>query len=130
PGTFGSRRRRGRYLVAMEHTLTGADTLVTLAEKYLGSPNRWQEIAEFNQLGYPYLVETKDDKKRLTHAHGYIYLERASSYTQATIKRGWRFSTAPSLMGGQIKVYEVTEDTTIPAGETKAYVYVRAIVKG
>jgi phage baseplate assembly protein W len=102
----------------------------SLALQYFGDASRWQEIADFNQLQYPYIV---DDIKELDqfYARGYLTVERATTNNSAIVRKGWIFKTKPDFfLGGVIKLYEVTEDTTFPAGVLKADVPIQSVFYG
>ncbi len=115
--------------MAVEHILTQADSLHTLAERYLGSPKRWLEIAEYNGLTEPYIVpELKD--KYANYGSGYLTVVRATYTNDLTLPKGWRFKTLPAIVGGLVRYYEVSEDTLLKAGERTGYVHVRCTVSG
>ena len=116
--------------MAVEHTLLDMDTLSTLALAYLGDATRWKEIADYNKLSYPYILQTRDDLNAF-FGSGYVTVVRANTQADVTIKKGWQFKTKPnSVTGGVAKVFLVIEDTYIPAGISVAYVPLRATVAG
>lgn len=47
-----------------KHTVVYGDTIQSIAQKETGSVNNWMEIADYNGLQYPYIVETIAHKKR------------------------------------------------------------------
>jgi len=115
--------------MAIEHRLTDADTLQSLALRYLGNADRWKEIVDFNKLSPPYIGK---DRSELYdhHASGFLIVTRTSSSHPVTIRKGWTFTTSITMMNQIPKVYEVVEDVVIPAGKDSAYVYVRCTVPG
>ena len=45
------------------HEVAYGDTLEYISQEYYGTPIRWYEIVEFNNLEYPYIVYTDEEKK-------------------------------------------------------------------
>lgn len=116
--------------MAIQHTLTDIDTLQTLAYTYLGGATRWEEIADYNHLEYPYLL-TDEDQLETLFAHGYVQITRGNYTNAVTLKAGWQFMTKTNLyINGLRKYYEVTEDTTIPAGASTWSIPCRSTVPG
>jgi phage baseplate assembly protein W len=116
--------------MAIEHTLLDMDTLPSLALQYLGDATRWKEIADYNRLEYPYLIQDKEALKGY-FGSGYITLVRANYQSGTTIKQGWQFKTkANAATGNIIKTFEVIEDTLIPAGSPIGYIPLRCTVPG
>lgn len=115
--------------MAIEHILTESDSLHSLAEQYLGDPNRWGEIVEYNGLSSPYIVQTAEEKNN-NFGSGYVLVQRATATRAITIPKGWKIHTQPSLIGGMVKTYVVTEQTTLPAGQSFGYIHVTCTVPG
>lgn len=113
-----------------EHILTQSDTLFSLAEEYLGSSIRWREIIEYNRLDAPYIVEDHSEVESLTHSHGYLRIVRSGFVSSLTIPKGWRFKTKPYFIGGVVKTFLTTEDTTVEAGVDTFYVHVQSAEPG
>lgn len=113
----------------VEHIISQSDSLHTLAEQYLGDPNRWLEIAEYNGLTEPYIVPEITDKYEY-FGSGYLKVTRANYSGDLTLPPGWQFKTLPAILGGLVRYYEVTEETLLPAGEPTGYVHVRCVVAG
>lgn len=44
------------------HIVSYGDTIQTITQKYLGDMHRWGEIAEFNNLRYPYITESLEER--------------------------------------------------------------------
>jgi len=100
----------------IEHVLTDADSLQSLALTYLKDATRWGEIADYNRLRYPYILRSKEDIKDF-FGSGYITIVRSGYQNEALIQKGWTFKTESSLLtGNTVRVFEVIEDTVIPAG--------------
>lgn len=113
--------------MARTHVISDTDTLNGIALTYLGDAARWTEIVEYNNLVYPYI----SDESYSSYASGYLKLVRANYSSSAVIRKGWTFKTKPyTLMGGIVKVYEVTADVEVPAGEDTAYAHVQCTVPG
>lgn len=113
----------------IEHIVKDYDTIYSLAEQYLGDPNRWYELVEYNTLDAPYLVTDKKAKEDI-FGNGYVTVQRTNFSSQAIIKAGWTVKTKPYLVGGQVKTFVVTEDTYVPAGFPVFQVHVRSVVPG
>jgi phage baseplate assembly protein W len=111
--------------MAIEYTLSDADTVQGLAAKYNVA---WQDIVDFNALEYPYTL-TSRDAYNLLYAGGYITVTRQLFTSALTIYAGSTFTTELDNQGIQ-KVYEVVEDTIFPAGVATGYLYVRCIIYG
>lgn len=111
--------------MATEHVLTDADTIHGLAVKY---NTDWQRIVEYNGLEYPYTLTNIQAYKSL-YAGGYVKVSRELFTSALVIYKGSTFTTELDGQGIQ-KVYEVVEDTTIPAGSAHGYVYVRCTIYG
>lgn len=45
-----------------EHIIQYGETLQSITQRYLGSMENWKSIADFNNLKYPYIVETVEEK--------------------------------------------------------------------
>ena len=46
----------------IQHVISYGDTMQGIAQQKLGDMNRWVELAQFNNLRYPYIVDTVDEK--------------------------------------------------------------------
>lgn len=114
--------------MAVEHILTESDTLHSLAEQYLGDPNRWGEIVTYNGISAPYIVSTAEEKNNV-FGNGFVRVQRTSSRAR-TIPKGWTMTTQPSIIGGSVKTFRVTEDTLLPAGQVFGYIHVTCTVPG
>lgn len=44
------------------HTISHGDTIQYIAQKYLDDMTRWVDVARFNNLKYPYIVDTNEEK--------------------------------------------------------------------
>ena len=113
----------------VEHILMQSDSLHTLAEQYMNDPSRWLEIAEYNGLTEPYIVTDILDKYE-HFGSTYLKVTRATFSSDLVLPAGWQFKTLPSILGGMVRYYEVTEDTLFPAGQSFGYVHVRCTVAG
>ena len=112
----------------VEHVLTDVDSLQSLALKYLGDATHGEEIANYNRLSYPYIVKSKEDLHDF-FGSGYITIVRANYQTAVVIKKGWTFKTRPSLLTrNTTRIFEVSEDTVIPAGVQKYSIPLRCTV--
>lgn len=47
-----------------KHIITREDTLQTISQRYTGDIQQWIRIAEYNNLRYPYLVDTTKEKEK------------------------------------------------------------------
>ncbi len=112
----------------IEHKIVDTDTIQSIAYQYLGDAKRWIEIAEYNSLEYPYILDTKEAYEQL-YANGYLTITRSLFTSSVVVYKGSQFSTKINSSGIR-KVYEVTEDTILPAGEPVGYVHVRCINYG
>lgn len=115
--------------MAIEHILTAADTLYSLAEEHLNDPNRWREIADYNGLNAPYLVGSRAEAES-RYGRGYLTVTRASFETELILPKGWTFQTKPYIIGGMVKTFVVTEQTVVPEGVATFHVHVRSTVGG
>lgn len=64
------------------------DTIQAIAQRYLGNMNNWIELAEFNNLRYPYIVDTPQEKMQNPNhlvAVGDTILVRVSNDEQTTL---------------------------------------------
>lgn len=114
----------------LEHVLTDVDSLPLLALKYLGDASRASEIADYNNLSYPYLVQ---DRAYLWNyfGSGYITAIRSSVENPLVLKKGWTFKTKPSLVtGGVVKTFKIIEDMVVPAGVQTCYIPLRCTLLG
>jgi phage baseplate assembly protein W len=111
----------------VEHILTDADSVQTLAALYYNDASRWKEIVDYNQLEYPYIISTSTAE--LYAASGYVTLTRELALSDLTVFKGSSFGSKINAEGIQ-KLYEVVEDTMIPTGQTSGYILVRSNVIG
>ncbi|WP_017814478.1 contractile injection system sheath initiator [Paenibacillus shenyangensis] len=109
----------------IEHVLNDADTIQGLSVLY-NVP--WQDIAEYNNLEYPYTMTSRQAYFEL-YAGGYVRFMRTQADSELTIAAGSQFKTEIDAQGIQ-KVYELTEDATLAAGTAEGYFYVRSMVPG
>jgi len=71
-----------------KHIIAYGDTIQSIAQKTLGDFNRWTELAQFNDLRYPYIVDTVEEKmKNPEHLRttGDTLLVRASNDEQSEL---------------------------------------------
>jgi phage baseplate assembly protein W len=116
--------------VAIAHVLSDTDTLQNLSLQYYGDMSRWTDIADYNNLAYPYVLKDKAELVEF-YASGYVTIVRADYSSDVTIKKGWTFTTKASIfVGGITKVFEVTEDVVIPAGTSTYYLPLRSVTLG
>lgn len=47
-----------------KHIVSQGDTIQGIAQSELGDMNRWMELAQFNNLRYPYIVDTVEEKMK------------------------------------------------------------------
>jgi len=114
----------------VEHRLTDIDSIQSLALRYLKDATRWGEIVDYNRLRYPYILRDKESLKSF-FGSGYITITRINYQTAVTIKKGWTFKTKSGLMtGSTVRVFEVVEDTIVPAGVPQANIPMRCTVPG
>lgn len=111
--------------MAIEHVLTDADTLRSLAMQYGVS---WEAIADYNSLEYPYTLTSKEAYNNL-YAGGYLTITRELFQSDLIFYKGSQFATKVDSQGIQ-RIYEVVDDSTIPAGERTGYIYVRCVNYG
>lgn len=116
--------------MAIEHRITSTDTIRTLAQYYLGDSNKWQELAEFNHLSYPFIVEDDHVRRNMTHGNGYVRIQRTNYRNARVVTKGWQMVADSDVFSGQQRVFEVTEDVRFGEGEQTAYVHVRSTVRG
>lgn len=109
----------------IEHVLNDADTIQGLAVLY---NVKWQDIADYNQLEYPYTMTSRQAYYEL-FAGGYIKISRDQVQQALTIYAGSQFVTEQDAQGIQ-KQYELTEDATLAAGLAEGYFYVRCTTAG
>jgi len=108
--------------MAIEHILTDADTPQSLALKYGVD---WKTIVDYNSLEYPYFLDSKEAYEKL-YASGYLTVTRELYQSDLIFYKGSQFATKIDAQGIR-KIYEVVEDTTIPAGQATGYVFVRCV---
>lgn len=113
----------------IRHQITDTDTVEYLALQYLGDVTKWRDIVDYNNLVYPYLSPNNDDKMKV-FANGYVHVKRDVATQPISIRAGWTFKTGRNIMSTALKTFQVINDHTMAAGETDAYLYVRAIVPG
>lgn len=113
----------------IEHIIRDYDTIYSLSQQYLGDPDRWYELVEYNKLDAPYIVRDRSEKSD-NFGSGYVTVQRTNFTSPAVIKAGWTVKTKPYLVGGQVKTFVVTEDVYVPAGYPVFYIHVRCTVPG
>lgn len=72
----------------INHIISQGDTIQAIAQRYLGDMSLWTEIAEFNDLKYPYIVDTVNEKMQNPDhlaTIGDTLLIRVSQDTQAEL---------------------------------------------
>lgn len=111
--------------MAIEHTLTDADTIQGLAAKY---GITWAKIADYNGLEFPYTL-TSDQAIETLYASGYLKVTRGLFSSALIVLKNSTFTTEVDAQG-IVKTYGVVEDTVIPAGAAVGYLYVRCINYG
>ncbi|WP_202894708.1 GPW/gp25 family protein [Paenibacillus sp. 23TSA30-6] len=109
----------------VEHVLNDADTIQGLSVLY-NVP--WQDIADYNNLEYPYTMTSREAYYTL-YASGYLLIRRQAVSLPLTLYAGSLFKTDVDSQGVQ-KVYELVEDTTLAAGAAEGYFYVRSRLPG
>ncbi|WP_025684583.1 GPW/gp25 family protein [Paenibacillus maysiensis] len=109
----------------IEHVLNDADTIQGLSVLY-NVP--WQDIADYNNLEYPYTMTSREAYYTL-YASGYLVVRRQAVSLPLTLYAGSLFMTDVDSQGIQ-KVYELVEDTTLAAGVAEGYFYVRSRLPG
>lgn len=113
----------------VRHQLKDTDTVEYLSNEYLGTPERWREIVEYNNLIYPYISKNVEDKFRV-HAEGFIKVTRQENRQPLTIQKYWTVKTRKNVMSAAVKTYYVVNDVTLAAGESEALVFVRSLIPG
>lgn len=116
--------------MAIEHRISGTDTIRTLAQYYLGDSNRWQEIAEFNNLSYPFIVDDDNERRNMTHGNGYVFIKRTNFRNARNVEKGWQMIVEGDVFSGQQRVFEVVQSTRFNEGKQTAYVPIRATIHG
>lgn len=114
--------------MAVEHIISDVDTIQTIAVRYFNDVTKWKDIVDFNKLEYPYIVTDAEALDSLK-ASGYLTFTRIIASADIVIFQGSLIGTKVDTQGIQ-KTYAVTEDTTIPTGDTVGYVYVRCTTPG
>ncbi|MGF6354080.1 phage baseplate assembly protein W [Paenibacillus sp. 4624] len=109
----------------IEHVLNDADTIQGLSVLY-NVP--WQQIADYNDLEYPYTMTSREAYYTL-YADGYLLIRRQSAAQPLTLYAGSLFMTDIDSQGIQ-KIYELVEDVTLAAGVAEGYLYVRSQLPG
>ncbi|GGJ11504.1 contractile injection system sheath initiator [Paenibacillus hunanensis] len=109
----------------IEHTLNDADTIQGLSVLY-NVP--WQDIADYNNLEYPYTMTSRQAYYEL-YAGGYVRISRVQTNSELVIAAGGQFQTETDAQGIQ-KTYELIETATLTTGVAEGYFYVRSLVPG
>ncbi|WP_308722511.1 hypothetical protein [Paenibacillus polysaccharolyticus] len=109
----------------IEHVLNDADTIQGLSVLY-NVP--WQQIADYNDLEYPYTMTSREAYYTL-YADGYLLIRRQSAAQPLTLYAGSLFMTDIDSQGIQ-KIYELVEDVTLATGVAEGYFYVRSQLPG
>ncbi len=109
----------------IEHTLNDADTIQGLSVLYNVS---WQDIADYNNLEYPYTMTSRQAYYEL-YAGGYVRISRVQTNSELIIAAGGQFQTETDAQGIQ-KTYELIETATLATGIAEGYFYVRSLVPG
>lgn len=113
----------------IEHRLIDSDTLESLAYQYLGDASRAKELAEFNNLDYPYIVKSKAEVEKY-YATGYLKITRKFTDLLERIRTGWTFQTSVSPVSFVHKEYIVTQDVVFAPGVDTVHVPVRSLIIG
>jgi hypothetical protein len=113
----------------VRHQIKDTDTLEYLSNYYLGAPERWQEIADYNNLIYPYLSKDPEDKYKV-YASGFVRVTRETARQPLTIKKNWTVQTKRSVLSATVKTFRIVNDVVIPAGDFEAYIQIRALLPG
>lgn len=113
----------------IRYQLRDPDTVEYLADLYLGTPDRWREIVDYNNLIYPYLSRNNEDRYKV-YADGFVRVTRTATRQPLTIRKHWTLKTRKNVMSSAIKTYVVAEDVTMNAGESEAFIYIRSLVPG
>jgi hypothetical protein len=115
--------------MSIRHRIKDSDTLEYLSNLYYGTASRWQEIADYNNLVYPYLSGNPEDKYK-TYATGFVRVTRDNARQPVTIRKYWQVQTKRSVLSATLKTYSILEDLTLATGEYEGYIRVRALIPG
>ena len=113
----------------VRHQLIDTDTVEYLANEYLGDPDRWREIVDYNNLVYPYFSKDPEDKYRV-YADGFIRITRSVALQALTLKKHWTVTSHKNILSSTVKTYYLVDDVTLEAGQTEAMAFIRSIVPG
>lgn len=115
--------------MSIRHQIKNSDTVEYLADVYMGTPTRWREIVNYNNLVYPYISSDPVDRFKV-YASGFVKVTRDIAAQPLTIQRHWTVSTRKNVMSSATKTYQVVEDVTLKVGEYEAFIFVRSVVPG
>lgn len=114
---------------ATAHIVKKNDTLVRLALKYYDNPVRWKEIALYNDLEYPYIIDTLDFEKEIK-ATGTITFKRTFGYTGViNIPKG-HLIYAPEYQGTKQINFRTTEAVTLNYAQESINAPIEAEIAG
>lgn len=112
----------------IEHIVRSVDSMQSIASLYLDDATRWREIADFNNLDYPYITADPTFEKNV-RASGIVRVTRLYNSSSLLVPKGTKFSV-PALDDLLPRVYESTRDITIALGDYVGDIPVQCTVPG
>lgn len=104
------------------------DTLESIAEHFYHDRDKWQIIAEYNKLDYPYI--SSDPQNYQTYASGTVVFSLPYVIQNPVVIPAGTQVTAPTLNTQITRYYIVTATVTINPGSLTATANVRCTMKG
>jgi len=116
-----------------KHTIKASDTLQSLATDFLGNPEKWYEIAIYNNLTYPFIT-TDPTWRNVKKATGQVRFFRTDTSSLVEIPVGTRVYSKEAKIFGydeyQKRVYITLQPAVLEISKSEIFVLVEALESG
>lgn len=115
---------------ASAYVVQKGDTLTRIALNFYGDASRWKEIAVYNKLEYPYIMDDLDFDEEI-HATGTVRFFRVYDYIgDIIIPKDTEVYVPASNAGTNAIYFDTIEEIVLPAGQEYIDVSVQARLPG